>query len=34
MPEVDLEYPKELRELRNNYPETPYEIENQNRNAV
>ena len=32
--EVDLEYPKELRELHNDYPLAPEKIKNQTRNAV
>ena len=32
--EVDLEYPKELRELHNGYPLAPEKIKNQTRNAV
>ena len=32
--EVDLEYPKELRELHNYYPLAPEKIKNQTRNAV
>ena len=32
--EVDFEYPKELRELHNDYPLALHKIENQKRNVV